>query len=302
MKKRHLLRTSLWLAALGLLVWALKDVSWRDTFDAVRRLDLGAWSLLVALNGVALVVFTLRWWVILKGLESPVRLLPACAYRLASFGLSYFTPGPQFGGEPLQVLLLERRAGVPRDVAIASVALDRLLELTVSFAYLAGALLFLVQPGAFVLLGLVPLVYLLALATGFLPLSRIAGFELVRSTELTAARFCRERPLHLGMALVASLLSVLVMLVEYWLLAHFLGMTLSARGLILGLTAARVAYLLFFPAALGVFEAGQIAAVTALGFPPALGVSLSLVIRIRDVLLAGTGLGWGLRALLSRDD
>jgi hypothetical protein len=80
-------------------------------------------------------------------------------------------------------------------------------------------------------------------------------------------------------------------------MAHFLGMTLSGRGLLLGLTAARVAYLLFFPAALGIFEAGQIAAVTALGFPPALGLSLSLLVRARDVVLGGLGLVWGLRAV-----
>jgi hypothetical protein len=296
-KKSRFLRAGLWLAALALLAWAIRDVSWRDTLQAIGKLDAVAWIVLVSLNGAALVVFTLRWWVILKGIGHPVRLLPAGAYRLASFGLSYFTPGPQFGGEPLQVLLVERREGLPREAAVASVALDRLLELTVSFACLAAALLYLVRPGAVVLLGLAPLLYLVALGAGFLPFTRIAGFELVRSSERTASRFCRERPRYLLLATGASLFAVAVMLLEYWLMAHFLGMTLSVRGLVLGLTAARVSYLLFFPAALGIFEAGQIAAVTALGFPPALGVSLSLLVRSRDVILGALGLAWGLRAL-----
>jgi hypothetical protein len=297
MKKRRLLTAALWLAGLALLGWALSGLAWSETVQAIRRLDASAWVVLAGVNGAALVVFSLRWWVILRGLGRPVRLFPACAYRLAAFGLSYFTPGPQFGGEPLQVILVERREGIPRDVAVASVALDRLLELTVSFGFLAGALLYLVRPGPAVLLSLLPLVYLLALRAGRLPLSRVAAFDLVRESERTAARFCREHPRELLLSLAASLAGIAVMLVEYWLMAHFLGMTLSPRGLVLGLTAARVAYLLFFPAALGIFEAGQIAAVTALGFPPALGVSLSLLVRARDVVLGGLGLVWGLRAV-----
>jgi uncharacterized membrane protein YbhN (UPF0104 family) len=294
-------RVALWLAALALLAFAVKDVAWRDTLAAIARLDATAWGVLVVVNAGALVLFTLRWWVVLAGLGARVPLLPACACRLAAFGLSYLTPGPQFGGEPLQILLVERREGVPRNVAIASVALDRLIELTVSFAYLSVAFLYLVRGGPPVLLGLAPLLYLVALASGFLPLSRVAGrFELVRAAETAASRFCREKPGHLLLALVVSLLSFGVMFLEYGLLAHFLGMTLDVRGLVLGLTAARIAYLLFLPAALGVFEAGQIAALTSLGFAPELAVSLSLVVRARDVLLAVSGLGWGLRAASGR--
>ena len=60
---------------------------------------------------------------------------------------------------------------------------------------------------------------------------------------------------------------------------------------IISLTAARIAFLTPLPGGLGALEASQVFAMGALGFNPALGISISLWIRSRDVLLALLGLG-----------
>ncbi len=301
-------RAGLWLAAAGLFAWALSRVSLADAWAAVRMLDARAVTVLVALNLVALVVFGVRWWVILRGLGRPIGLMHAALYRLAAFGFSYFTPGPQIGGEPVQVLLAEKRHRVPRDVAIASVGLDRLLDGVFNLAFLTAAALVAVEArvenGRALVLAvfvLVPLGYLLALGLGKKPLSAIIRRDVVRASESQAGRFCRERPLHLALAIAASFVSWGVLLFEYWLLAFFLGVTLSVSQLIIGLAAARIAYLLLFPAGLGVLEAGQVAAIRALGFPAALGLSLSLVIRFRDVVVASFGLWWGTKMLMKQE-
>ena len=310
MTHRRFWRSLLWLAALGLFAWALSRVSLADAWASVRKLDARAVAALVALNFVALVVFGVRWWVILKGLKGlrgpgrPIGLVHAALYRLAAFGFSYFTPGPQIGGEPVQVLLAEKRHDVPRELAIASVGLDRLFDGVFNLAFLAAAALVAVEDeGALVLavFVLVPLAYLLALGLGKTPVSAIVRRDVVRASESQAGRFCRERPLHLALAIAASFASWGVLLFEYWLLAFFLGVTLSVSELIIGLAAARIAYLLLFPAGLGVLEAGQVAAVRALGFPAALGISLSLVIRLRDVVVASFGLWWGMKMLMKQE-
>ena len=306
MTRVKLARAGLWLAAAGLFAWALSRVSLADAWASVRKLDANAVAALVALNLVALVVFGVRWWVILRGLRGPGRpigLVHAALYRLAAFGFSYFTPGPQIGGEPVQVLLAEKRHDVPRELAIASVGLDRLFDGVFNLAFLAAAALVAVEDGGALVLAvfvLVPLAYLLALGLGKKPMSAIVRRDVVRASESQAGRFCRERPLHLALAIAASFASWGVLLFEYWLLAFFLGVTLSMSELIIGLAAARIAYLLMFPAGLGVLEAGQVAAVRALGFPAALGISLSLVIRFRDVVVAAFGLWWGMRMLMKR--
>ena len=301
------LRAGLWTAALGLFVWALSRVSLADAWATIRNLDAPALAALVALNLVALVVFGVRWWVILHGLGRPIGLVHASMYRLASFGFSYFTPGPQFGGEPVQVLLAEKRHGVPRELAIASVGLDRLFDAVLNVAFLAATAVVIAEDGVedggalvLAMFLIVPLGYLLALGLGKRPLSLVFRRDLVLKSEDQAGRFCRERPIHLVLAIVASFASWAMLLVEYWVLAFFLGVTLSASQLLIGLAAARIAYLLLFPAGLGVLEAGQVTAVRAMGFPAALGMSLSLVIRVRDVVVASVGLWWGMRMLTKR--
>jgi len=297
-------RTVLWIVALGLFVWIVSRVSLAEAWAALRQLDVVAVSALVAVNLVALVVFGVRWWILLYALGHPVGRASASLYRLAAFGFSYFTPGPQIGGEPVQVLLAERRHAVPRDVAIASVGLDRLFDGVVNLAFLAASALVVAGFGAAIVglfvMTIVPVGYVVALGTGRRPLSALIRRDLVRASESRAGRFCRERPLFLGLALVASFASWAVLLLEYWLLAFFFGEPLSARQLVMGLAAARVSYLLMFPAGLGVLEAGQVAAARAMGIPEALGLSLSLVIRLRDTVTAAAGMGLGMRWLVRK--
>lgn len=298
-------RAVLWIVALGLFLWIVSRVSLAEAWAALRQLDVVAVSALVFVNLVALVVFGVRWWIILYALEHPIGLGYASLYRLAAFGFSYFTPGPQIGGEPVQVLLAERRHTVPRDVAIASVGLDRLFDGVVNLAFLAASALVFAGFGAAIAVGLlvmtiVPAGYVVALGTGRRPLSALIRRDIVRTSESRAGRFCRERPLFLALALVASFASWTVLLSEYWLLAFFFGEPLSARELVMGLAAARVSYLLMFPAGLGVLEAGQVAAVRAMGIPEALGLSLSLVIRLRDTVTAAAGILLGMAWLASK--
>jgi uncharacterized membrane protein YbhN (UPF0104 family) len=90
--------------------------------------------------------------------------------------------------------------------------------------------------------------------------------------------------------LLLSLLIWISMLAEFWLTVRFLGLHLDLAGAIILLTSARVAFLLPIPAGAGSLEAALILTADALGVPPALAISLSILIRLRDLSLAGLGL------------
>jgi uncharacterized membrane protein YbhN (UPF0104 family) len=159
---------------------------------------------------------------------------------------------------------------------------------------------------ALLLLGLL-LAYLCGLAWGWQPLARGLAIStrrlgrgqslaaLAAEVESQAGLFCRQRPGHLLLALGVSLLAWAAMVAEYWLAAHFLGISLGPAQTIAALTAARLAYLLPMPGGLGAFEAGQMLALTALGFDPAAAVALALLIRGRDMLIAVLGIWLGRR-------
>ena len=120
---------------------------------------------------------------------------------------------------------------------------------------------------------------------------RVTG--LVRTSERQAADVCRQHPGTLWLAVLVSMVSWLLMVAEYWLALHFLGATLTAAQTIIALTAARVAILFPLPGGLGALEASQVLAMQLLGLDPAIGLSLSLLIRARDIMFGGVGLWWG---------
>ncbi len=319
----------LWLAVLLLLAWLLQTISPVEVWRVLGRLSLGPVLLLLAANGLALLSMSGRWWLILRAQGYRLPYLALAGYRLAAFGVSYFTPGPQFGGEPVQVYLVQRHQRVPGSSAVAAVTLDKLLELLVNFGFLVGGLLLALQQQIFaaslawLLTGLglallaVPLVALLSLSAGGAPfsaalrltdrlalklageqlLSRVALYRqvtaLARASEQQATDFCRRQPGALLLALVVSMVTWALLMAEYWLTLYFLGATLTPAQTIIALTSARVAILLPLPGGLGSLEASQVLALQVLGFEPAIGLSSGLLIRARDVLLGGVGLWWG---------
>lgn len=314
----------LWLAFPLLLWWALWQVPAGEILAVLGGLSLWAILVLIVVNTAILAMFSARWWLILRAQGHRLPYLSLAGYRLAAFGVTYVTPGPQLGGEPLQAYLLHRRMRVPGAEAVASVMLDKLLELLANFSFLlfgisitlgAGLLSSEIGSQALLLsLGLLALPggYLLVLWRGRTPLTRLAKWAaerfsggrfdgvagLAQTSEIQIARFVKESP---GTILKAILLSVLIWIAivfEFSLALAFLGIQMNLPQVIIALTAARIAFLLPVPAGLGTLEAGQVLVMQAIGFSPAVGISLSLLIRARDVVLGGFGLWLG--GVLSR--
>lgn len=315
-----------WLAALVLLLWVVRAVPLTAVAGTLHQLQgwqLGTW---LGLNALVLVCLTGRWWLLLAGMGHRLPFFMSMGHRLAAFSAAYFTPGPQFGGEPVQVLLVERRHGVPRTTAVSAVSLDKALELLVNFTFLAGGVWVLLATGllgggigakaagATAVLLLLPLLYLGAIWQGQQPLSRLlhvpaplfarrpawaeawaTAVHGLRLSEQQAHIVCRHMPQLVVQALCLSLAGWLFMMAEYGLMLTFLGADVTPLQLIAALTAARLAFLLPLPGGVGILEASQVIALGMMGFHPAVGVSAGLLIRARDVALAAAGVWWGSR-------
>lgn len=321
----RILRIFLWLLVPLVMWWAFKDVPIKDLGDVLNRLSITGILILVFLNILIFLLLNGRWWLILSVQGYRRSFFTLIGYRLASFGVTYFTPGPQFGGEPLQVYLLKERENLPTEAAAASVTLDKLLELLANFSFLlVGVFVILFSgvlgtsaPESLILLPLclllLPISYLVALWSNRQPISRLSEkmtgwfpeFSRLKSIHQTArdiehqvTQFCKQNPYALLAAALLSVITWTLMVFEFNAMLRFLGVNLSPFQVLTALTAARIAFLLPLPAGLGSLEAGQVMAMSLIGISPALGLSLSLLIRVRDVILGGIGLGLG--GLLSR--
>ena len=318
------LRTfAVYLILVLLLWWALQTVPFSEIWDALRQLKLWQVGTLLGLNALVLLAMTARWWVILRAENPAIPFLLLVRYRLAVFGLSYFTPGPQVGGEPLQVIYLQRNHNVTFARATAAVIMDKLLEFLANFILLgigltAAIRVGLVTRGSTQAIGsliplavilLWPLIHLILLYRGRYPVSAVmrAAMSLTKNqkwmrliivSERMAGAFTRRHPKSLLGALGFSLLSWAGMAAEYFMMAGFLQTQLTAEQTLAALTAALFAFLMPLPGGLGALEASQVYVMTAFGHPAAIGIGISLLMRARDILNGGLGLllaGRGLR-------
>ena len=314
MRKRAL-SLMVWGIALLLLVWVFRQVSWDAVLQVVQLLTLGNVLILAGLNLAILLSLTARWQVFLRSQRVDLSLFTLLPYRLSAFAVSYFTPGPQFGGEPVQVWSLHRH-GVGTVSATTSVVLDKLMELLVNFGILAAGAVAILMVGlwplrnpafplvlALVLLAL-PLYYLVLLWQGKQPFHWLAnrwmhnegGGKLVRGinmlveSERQAGRVCQQQPRILFLGLFWSMVAWALMLLEFGLSAHVLGIDLTPIQVLAVLALARFAFLFPMPAGLGVLESVQVIAITALGYDAAAAIVLVLWIRTRDLVVGGIGL------------
>jgi len=317
LRARHVL----WLAGPALIWLVLRDIPQEALGAALRQL---AWWEILALALVNLAVvssFSGRWWSVLVSLGRRLPYPRLVGYRQAAFAVSYFTPGPHLGGEPLQVYLLHRRESVPAGQAAASVLLEKAIEMLVNSGVLAACVLAIARlqlvprpvvgwlGAAALALLLLPLAALVAAWAGARPVSAalrrlsegwtggpkrrsLAAAALEAEGEIVA--FCRRKPGGMLRALAFSLVSWGCLLGEYWLALRFLGLDVGALETLAVVGAARLAILLPLPGGLGALEASQVIVLSGLGYTPAQGAALALLIRARDLIFGGAGLVLGL--------
>jgi uncharacterized protein (TIRG00374 family) len=305
----------IYLTLAALLYFALRNAPLAEIWGALRQLQLSQIGTLFVLNALVIAAMTARWWVIVRAENPDMPFWPMIRYRLAVFGLSYFTPGPQVGGEPLQVIYLQRYHGISFARATAAVIMDKLLEFLANFVLIAAGVTaalrvgLLARTGIHVSASLLPIIAVLVwpmihlallyrgrypIATLLRSVSGVIGtpgwVRLIIVSERMAASFTRRRLGSLLIALVFSFAAWAGMALEYSLIASYLNANLSFGQTLAALTAALVAFLMPLPGGLGALEASQVLALQAMGYAPALGISISLIMRGRDILNGVMGL------------
>jgi glycosyltransferase 2 family protein len=312
----------------GLLWWGLRNVSLTEVLDALRLLKLWEIGVLFVLNIVIFIIITLRWWLIVRAEAPTIPFWPLFFYRLTVFGVSYFSPGPQVGGEPLQVLYLQRNHGLSFPRATSTVIIDKLIEYLTNFVLLIPGLYALIRTGIqvkgetfttgtlFPLLisAFLPVVYIFLLYRGIFPLGfilprifqkmkhRPKWIRLAIVSERLAGQFTRRHPRSLLASSGVSLLFWVPNTAVYVLMLNSLHIHLTAWQVLTALTFSWLAYLSPVTAGLGALEAGQVFALGAMGYSAGVAISLVLLMRVRDIFNGILGLLIGGRDLKTKAD
>jgi uncharacterized membrane protein YbhN (UPF0104 family) len=296
------------------LVWVL----WRFGGPALDLLAHGPHpALLIAFAGafgLSLVTLAYRWQVLLAGIGLRPGLARLAAYRAAGQSLSAIIPSAKLGGEPLRVWLLAREHA-SGGAAIASVAIDRTLEIGsgAPFTFLFAALL--LQrgvpelQGAFVsvTLGALALAFGIAItmrrlrrgeglitavarATGLDRLGIVRGqMGVLADAEAEAGRLVHQ-PRRLWWSFVIGGLANLSVCLEYALLLAAFGLPTNPLAVVAAMFAAGAAHALPVPGAVGTLEGAEMWIFSMLGHSPEVGLAVGLAVRLRELVWMLPGL------------
>jgi glycosyltransferase 2 family protein len=305
----------IYLALATLLYFALRNAPLNEIWNILSQLQFWQIAVLFGLNLFIYALITLRWWVIVRAENKRVAYLPLLLVRVAVFGVSYFTLGPHVGGEPLQVFYLQRKYKFTYMHATASVILDKLLELLANFFLLALGLTAIFQAGilstngssswlnlsGLVLLCIWPPIHIILLYRRKYPFTAILrsmpfirkdakAVRFVAASERLAGTFCRRHLSSLLFAILISLCAGAGMVGEFALITYFVQIHLPFWQTVSAWTAGWLSLLAPLPGGLGALEASQVFALGLFGISATSAISVTLLMRGRDILIGGIGL------------
>lgn len=325
MQRAKLFAFLLWVVALALGAWTLAQLPLAEISHSIGSLSSTQWIFWLGLNALIILVLTLRWQLLTQALVAPVNLLKLLLIRQAGQAVSFITPGPQFGGEPLQVYWLYQY-GLPLRKALLSLGLDRFFELWVNFSVLLLAVLLLFtgigdnssDNNTHSTIGdwqtaLVPLLVFLGLMFALAWVLIKQPLWINNRLERIAARWQHNHRLNninqhwqsLGddlrialrtqkprflLAVLLSLLGWAGLLGELYVILHFVGIDADLHSFLIILVAMRMALLLPMPGGVGTLEASVLWSFHTLNLPASAALGLIALMRVRDALVLMVGL------------
>ncbi len=263
---------------------------------------------------LTIILAVLRWQIILRLLNGRISFKKLFSYKLSANSINYIIPGFKMAGEPLRPILLKKHnVGTAR--AYTSLVVEKSLELVPdsSFFIISSAILifhFALSKKADTVLIILSAIILLFLTTIFYyfytgkrvisNLLKESGFHKMRffkkhhativNVESQTAHFYQTNKLITLSLILMSFLIWLSTFFEYFFLIKSINISVPLWVLFLIIFFVSISYAVPSPASLGSLEAGQVSLFSLLGMSAALGLAVSLLIRLRDLLWTFIGL------------
>lgn len=309
---------ALWAAALALVIYTFSKLPLAQIGASISALTWHQWVSWALINLLIILIGNLRWFQLNKALGFRVNFLRLLAIKQAGQTISFITPGPQFGGEPLQILWLCRNEKIKTSKAIAALGMDRFCELLVNFSVLlTSVFLLMLYPSA----GEVEWIRVTIILALVIVSVLVVGWTIARQPRWTRRFFCyvTTRWQHsprlqkfnshwlafcsdirsvamtgingIGVAILLSILSWVGIVCELWMLLGFLQIAVTLQALLLILVTMRLAMLLPIPGGIGTVEASILWSFGVLNFTPFAALGLIALMRTRDLIVLLGGLG-----------
>ena len=256
----------------------------------------------------------MRWAVILETYDIKIPLGNLFLYRLAGFSAGYITAMPYLSIDPVRLMLLKRH-NLKTKEGISSIFIDRAMQISTDIIFgVVGITLLLLHFSLSRNLE-ISLLILIIFSTAFLGmyfyrmsrgkpffslplgiglLQRHAGIRklkrYIEDVERLVHEFFSRNTLATIKITIFSLIYFFMVVAEFAVGTRIFGFNLSLVALFILPTAVGIAYNIPIPFSLGVLEVSQLTSAGIIGFDRIIAVSLSLLVRLKDVIRVAIGL------------
>lgn len=307
--------------ALGLLLLAyqIHSTGLDAIIDGIRRMGVTGLALILLVSLLRQLLRSAAWVILMRADEDAARvpLVHALAATIAGDAVGNLTPLSLVVSEPAKAMLVARHMPPPR--ALAALAAENFFySLSVALTVLGGvAVLFIAFPlpdalrtASLVLVGMMAAVLVGGLvliwkepalvSSTLTRFTRFAGdrapafirfIAKIRTLETSSYAFVRAKPGRLAAVVCCEAAFHVLSVAETWITLYFLGYSSLALAIVLD-TVQRVINVVFrvVPFKIGVDEVGSGLMTAALDYGSALGVTMSVIRKIRVLFWALVGL------------
>jgi len=258
-------------------------------FSIIRGASLRYLLLAVGTYYLSVLIYSLRWKLVLKGMGRNISYWELVKAVLASIFMNNITPLSRSGGEALRVVWISKKANVPAGLSTVSIIYERLLEaVPVLILMLLGLAYFSSETiDVLVILGVI------VVSLIWIKWETFVSFSLrIFKTNLTYDELSKIRELKKqhSLNLLGILLSSAVWILDV-LRLKLIALTLGLRVSFVLLIVISIANLLFgmiavTPGGVGIIEGGLVGTMTFFGIPTLLAVSMTLLERFVSYVLS----------------
>jgi len=300
----------------ALFFWAVRTVGLAELLNLLSRMGIGFVYILLIYSVVTL-LDAISWKYNFTE-ESAKNFNLWEIWRIRQIGEAYniITPLGTLGGEPVKAQLLKEYHGIPRRQGLASQVIARTTFLAALILFFIPGIISTIRTdhvssqfqntalAGMVVFSTAILLFFLFQITGTLGrLARMADKISWMKSDSSFSKnidelsnhissFYKKNPKRVLTSICYAFSGWVVGLAELYVAMHFLGVELSLSELwiIEALAQLIKAGSFFIPLSIGAQEGGFIIVFSAMGLPTGVGLTLSLVRRIKELLWVGLGL------------
>ena len=316
MNRRKLFFLTVWLVGCSLVFFTVRELPLAGILERLGEISPLRLVGLLAINSLILFLSVKRWQILAQAFDIQLSLAHLFKVRQAGNTISFVTPGPQFGGEPLQLYWLRQSHEIPMDISLAILGADRFMEIFINLSILLLSVIFifytdievnLSKTFLFIFLTVSILTMLLVLFLRqpewleniFKSLFSRFTHTVSNSNESQNAssgwgrilKKIEKNKSKFILAATIALLGWIALLLELFMMMEALGISPNFYEVIFVMLGIRIALLMPIPGGVGTIEASLFWSFEILGLTLAGAGGLIALNRLRDVIVLFIGIG-----------